>query len=163
MALPPPVRSPVSSYLNRLAVSIFLAAVAKAPKARSLAASPAAMVAPNNPIAAASKNTVPLTRPSVIGCGFPCLTTRIAASIERAFELSISMLVARDVCSLTAVIANAPVCAPSGGSWAAHQPDPARAGQGVEAQCDESQRDDAQDNVSKGLGEQEHEGPAEAL
>src|ERR1700680_2355653 len=46
---------------------------------------------------------------------------------------------------------------------AAHQPDPAGAGKGVQSQRHESERDDADEYVSVGLVEQKEERAAEAL
>src|SRR5713226_6902841 len=80
MQLPLPLMSPVSTYLNGLASAMCFTSSAKAPKARSLADSPAAMVSPKRPMAAASRNTFPFNRPSVIEWGFPVLITRMAAS-----------------------------------------------------------------------------------
>src|SRR6202158_977724 len=48
-------------------------------------------------------------------------------------------------------------------SRAAHQPDPACSGEGVETQGHKPQRDYAQHNASEGLAQQEREGTAEAL
>jgi hypothetical protein len=55
IAEPEPLKSPVSSYLKGFASVMCLTSSAKAPNARSLADSPAAMVSANSPIAAASK------------------------------------------------------------------------------------------------------------
>src|SRR3989442_10666904 len=46
---------------------------------------------------------------------------------------------------------------------AAHQPDPAGAGEGVKAQCNKSQRDGTQQDASEGLAQQELERSSEAL
>src|ERR1700682_3875748 len=45
----------------------------------------------------------------------------------------------------------------------AHQPDPARASEGVEAQRHKPQRDDAQQHAAEGLVQQEYERASEAL
>src|ERR1700674_1211628 len=80
IALPLPLMSPVSSYLKGFASAMCLTSSANAPNARSLADSPAAMVSPKSPIAAASRKNFVFTRPRVIGRGRPFWITRIAAS-----------------------------------------------------------------------------------
>src|SRR4029077_9542907 len=80
MQEPLPLMSPDSSYVKGLASAMCLTSSAKAPKARSLADSPAAMVSPNSPMAAASRKIFPFNLPSVIGWGLPLLITRMAAS-----------------------------------------------------------------------------------
>ena len=80
MADPRPFRSPSSSYEKRLAVSTDARSVANEPYFRSFRVSPSAIVSPKSPIRQASRNTVPLTRPSVMGRGRPCLTTSICVS-----------------------------------------------------------------------------------
>src|SRR5256714_8249093 len=223
---------------------MFLAASANAPKAMSLAASPAAIVSPKSPMAAASRDTVPLTRPSVIGCGLPFVTTRIAASMvvgrcsdlakllkvpiemmptgclvstsrrttqptvpspphvttvavgvrsfcrsilgsnsttrlsanalrilastsglnEPALELRTTTLVARAARVLTALIGGARIgAARSARARAAHQLDPPRARQGMEAQRDDAEGDHAQEHVAERLAAEEHESAAEPL